>query len=289
MFTQFRSQYPTGGLVSELLQVHEGHYLVRTLVQVSGVTLASGMAAAPTLELAEDQARIRALALLDIHPPASSTSPLQNGSRHLEAAVPQPIEPAVVETPETTPLEPQSPPIQPIVQPVETSIPDVPVPEVTSTWEASESPLEEESSSWMPEDLSPLPEVDTAYSPPNLPEPSASAEEAVDFTEISIQINLELKHIGWTQKQENSYLKRIYGKNGRALLSDRELLEFLHYLQAYAQTTVELERLHWSNEQGSEYLEETYAKKSRALLNCDELQGFLSYLQTQPTPNEALF
>ncbi|NES97448.1 MAG: hypothetical protein F6K32_19955 [Desertifilum sp. SIO1I2] len=289
MFTQFRSQYPTGGLISEFLQVHEGHYLVRTLVQVSGVTLASGMAAAPTLELAEDQARIRALALLDIHPPAS----MQNGSRHLEAAVPKPIEPAVVETPETTPLEPQSPPVQPIVQPTEASLPDAPVPEVPSTWDASESPLAEEASSWMPEDLSsietPLPEPDTAYSPPPLPEPSANAEEAVDFTEISIQINLELKHIGWTQKQENSYLKRIYGKNGRALLSDRELLEFLHYLQAYAQTTVELERLHWSNDQGSEYLEETYAKKSRALLNCDELQGFLNYLQTQPTPNEALF
>lgn len=50
-----------GSLVTELLTIHEGHYVVRALVQVTGTTLATGMAAAPTIEIAEDQARIRAL------------------------------------------------------------------------------------------------------------------------------------------------------------------------------------------------------------------------------------
>lgn len=343
MFTQFRAQYPTGGLISELLQVHEGHYLVRTLVQVGGISLASGMASAATLELAEDRARIRALALLNIHPMASETtvrSPLSsppevektvsengaNGSASQAVETP-PIETehsVAVEMPKPNIAETRHEPVtvempQPSIretryEPVTETIPDWGIGQESESAEnamnAHQTPLssmeidaetlspEENSSSeipsWISDDVQSfdepdLPESPSGYGTPQFTEPDPNAEDGLDFTEISIQINLELKRIGWTQKQENSYLKRIYGKNGRALLSDRELLEFLHYLQAYAQTTVELDRLGWTNEQGSEYLEQTYGKKSRALLNCDELKGFLTYLQTQPTPNQALF
>lgn len=345
MFTQFRAQYPTGGLISELLQVHEGHYLVRTLVQVGGISLASGMASASTLELAEDRARIRALALLNIHPTASETtvrsplsSPLEvektvsengaNGSASQAAETPPfEIEHSVaVEMPQPNIAETRHD--EPVTiersqsniaetrhdEPVTEAIPDwdrVQEPEsAENAMSAHQTPLSsteidaetlspEENSfneipSWISDDVQSFDEPEPSESPsgygtPQFTEPDPNADDGLDFTEISIQINLELKRVGWTQKQENSYLKRIYGKNGRALLSDRELLEFLHYLQAYAQTTVELDRLGWSNEQGSEYLEQTYGKKSRALLNCDELKGFLTYLQTQPTPNQALF
>lgn len=68
MFTQFRVRYPKGCLISELVTIDHGKYVVRALVKVEDVTLATGLAAAETVELAEDQARTRALAVLGIHP-----------------------------------------------------------------------------------------------------------------------------------------------------------------------------------------------------------------------------
>ncbi len=74
LFAQFRARYPTGCLVSELLTIHEGNYVVRVLVQMGGTTLATGMASANDLELAEDRAKVRALEAmgitLSLHPAA---------------------------------------------------------------------------------------------------------------------------------------------------------------------------------------------------------------------------
>ncbi|NEO51829.1 MAG: hypothetical protein F6K54_01235 [Okeania sp. SIO3B5] len=66
MLERFRACYPTGCLISELITIHNGKYVVRVLVQVNGQTLASGLGAADTVELAEDQARKRSLAILPL-------------------------------------------------------------------------------------------------------------------------------------------------------------------------------------------------------------------------------
>ena len=64
ILTRLLALYPTGSLISELLQIHEGKFVVRASVQVDGVTRATGLAAVETLELAEDRARSRALMVL---------------------------------------------------------------------------------------------------------------------------------------------------------------------------------------------------------------------------------
>ncbi len=61
LFAQFQTRYPSGGLVTELLTIHDGNYVVKALVNVGDRAIATGMAAAPTIEAAEDQARLRAL------------------------------------------------------------------------------------------------------------------------------------------------------------------------------------------------------------------------------------
>jgi hypothetical protein len=61
MFAEFRAQYPTGSLVSKLIEAANGQYIIRVAVKVGGETVATGMAAAATLEEAEDRARVRAL------------------------------------------------------------------------------------------------------------------------------------------------------------------------------------------------------------------------------------
>lgn len=66
MLTQFRTRYPKGSLTSELLAIEHGKYIVKVLVQVEGITLATGLAASFSIEEAEDSARIRALATLNL-------------------------------------------------------------------------------------------------------------------------------------------------------------------------------------------------------------------------------
>ncbi|MEC4814089.1 MAG: hypothetical protein SAK29_12570 [Scytonema sp. PMC 1069.18] len=66
MLAQFQSKYPQGSLSAELVQIYHGKYIVRAIIQVEGVTRATGMAASETLEDAEDKARSRALMVLGI-------------------------------------------------------------------------------------------------------------------------------------------------------------------------------------------------------------------------------
>lgn len=77
LFAQFQTRYPSGGLTTELLTIHDGNYVVRALVNVGDRAIATGMAAAPTVEAAEDQARLRALQVFNqlSNPIALSESP----------------------------------------------------------------------------------------------------------------------------------------------------------------------------------------------------------------------
>src|SRR4028119_1335677 len=75
MFTQFRIHYPKGSLVTELLTIDHGKYVVRCLVQNEGTTLVTGLAAADSVELAEDRARTRALDFLGIDHSAVAKQP----------------------------------------------------------------------------------------------------------------------------------------------------------------------------------------------------------------------
>ncbi|BAC09447.1 hypothetical protein [Thermosynechococcus vestitus] len=74
--SEFHRRYPTGSIVSDLLQIHDGLFIVKTTLLVGETILATGMAAAPTLEQAEDSARQRALRLLGIHLPVQTEAEL---------------------------------------------------------------------------------------------------------------------------------------------------------------------------------------------------------------------
>lgn len=104
MLGEFRQRYPLGCLTSELLQIHEGHYLVRVTVQAGGVTLAMGLGGATTIEAAEDRARERALMALGLTPP-----PVKESSRPVlppTEVKPQPSPPATIETQAVTTVTP---------------------------------------------------------------------------------------------------------------------------------------------------------------------------------------
>ncbi len=242
---QFRSQHPAGGILSELVLYEQGQYVVRCCLTVGGEAIATALSAAPTVEAAEEQARDRALALftqLAAAGPYQGTSMAQTWAsvappaaiKAAESSPPPAINPTpppeIIPTPppavispspmegSDAPLEPKEleaggdrPPIAPIPDP----IPDPPAP-------IFDDPLPPE-----PEEPEPLPpEAFTPAPPP------AAPGEPIDFSDIIAKTNLELKRLGWTSEQGRTYIMETYGKRSRQFLTDSELVEFLHHLEA---------------------------------------------------------
>lgn len=70
-----RSQYPTGCLSADLIQVVHDQFVVQAKVHIEGVSIVTALASASTVEVAEDRARTRALEALGL-----STTPSLNHS-----------------------------------------------------------------------------------------------------------------------------------------------------------------------------------------------------------------
>ncbi len=98
MLTQFRIRYPQGSVISELVTIDHGKYIVRVSINVGTITLGTGLGGADTIEAAEDAARNRALGLLNLDT-ISVNSPNNNGSPVSETPN-QKTTPTTVGTPE---------------------------------------------------------------------------------------------------------------------------------------------------------------------------------------------
>ncbi len=316
MLAQFQSRYPTGSLISELLTIYHGKFLVRVLVQIDGVTRATGMAAAETLEEAEDKARNRAIAVMAIdqtssHLPSDASTQPATGAMlepktskefSLELVKPN-LNPSSFTTTEPlleldyasvspSPPEDAKPAIASVLEVKGTSkLSTVTVNQLapeddvfgefgmipeTHSQSGSESLTAVSSSN-----VTPL--VTPSYQPQAITEfeTQINLSEPIDLSEDLLTIGVKLQELGWTPEQESEYLERTYGKSSRQQLTPEQVQEFRRYLELFSQTTKELKALKWSNQRGREYLAQTYNRKSRQHLNIQELQEFLEYLQTE--------
>ncbi|MEH2060752.1 MAG: hypothetical protein V7K50_00530 [Nostoc sp.] len=290
MLAQFQSLYPKGSLISELVQIFQGKYIVRASVQIEGVTRATGMAAAETVEAAEDQARTRALIVLGI----------TNASPESVAFTSNPISPAQLNPSLNTKVGLNEPAAYssakdqdfvssqwPVVSDKEISIPPSRVrnikPEVVTSNEqyeySSAAPLASDTYSQdLGQNFSLTDNRELEFDPPvesleitfdNQPEnqtfPAISANNVTPFTPRSYS------------PQEDVATPTVTGKR-------KKKAEPVDLSDVIAKTDVELQRLGWTPEQGREHLIETYGKRGRTLLTEEELHGFLKYLQSQPDP-----
>ncbi|TAE56448.1 MAG: hypothetical protein EAZ76_04145 [Nostocales cyanobacterium] len=263
MLAQFQGLYPDGCILSELIQIFQGKYIVRVSLQVEGITRVTAMAAAETVEVAEDQARDRALMLLGVsktdvevktellsQPPLNTTySPYQSQF----VSVNEDTQPKTVTT-QNHDLQSKNPDYQPVSS---TSVAEtitkqqpalVSVPKLESKLEISSTP-EPEPQTRIPEQ----PEIPvnnpnnpnnvTPFTPRNYapsPETSSFSElgtrkkksEPVNLSDVIAQTDVQIERLGWTKEQGREHLKRTYGKLGRSLLSEEELLDFLEYLKS---------------------------------------------------------
>lgn len=242
MFSQFQARFPTGSLVSELLHIHDGHYVVKVMIQLGGVTLATGMSAADTIEQAEDQARIRALTVLGLEPPAYESQAHLMGHQSPARLNPSQVfareasESTLVGHSDWTPglaagKQPESAPEKPTE-----SVPELSTAEESPLDSASELELTLETHSPTP---APTPNLDLAQSgqngsgrrSPAAPSPPPISAP-VDLSDVIAQTSVELKRLGWTNAEGRDYLQQTYGKRSRQQLTDQELMDFLQHLQS---------------------------------------------------------
>ena len=242
MLTQFRHHYPQGSLISELINIDRGLYLVRVSIEANGVTLATGLAGADTVELAEDRARERAIAALGLE-----KLPLHHNQSDKETRILGDDEEInntshTVQSSQITQPTPEIKSPQPIPSPVEsenhqhqldftnTSSKEVLTKEVLTESNGEKPALETQE---YPRNIFDQPIVESSASPesPSDSEAESSPPVQIDFNEIRHKIDLEMKRLNWTKEQGRDYLLSTYGKRSRLHLLDDELFEFLHYLE----------------------------------------------------------
>jgi hypothetical protein len=79
MLQQLRTAYPEGCLITEIVSIEGGNYLIRTSVQIAGAILVNGFAISDDLEVAQDKALDRIMKMLGIKSDRSEESPSATG------------------------------------------------------------------------------------------------------------------------------------------------------------------------------------------------------------------
>jgi hypothetical protein len=290
MLAQFQSLYPKGSLISELVQIFQGKYIVRASVQIEGVTRATGMAAAETVEAAEDQARTRALIVLGITNATPESVAFTSNPISQEQLNPSlNTKGGLSESTYSSAKEDDFVGSQwPAVSDKEISMPPSKVrnikPEVVTTSNeqyeySSAAPLLSDTYSQdLGQNFPVTANRELEFDPPvekleitfdNQPEnqtfPPISANNVTPFTPRSYS------------PQEDVATPPVTGKR-------KKKAEPVDLSDVIAKTDVELQRLGWTPEQGREHLIKTYGKRGRTLLTEEELHGFLKFLQSEPDP-----
>ena len=280
MLIEFRSRYPTASLISELLTLHQGLYVVRTLVQMDGVTLATGMAAEPTIEQAEDRARVRAIAVLGTSVSVSEPTPARNLSESpVTTAASAPAFNTLHLGQGKTRARPTSTPMSsPGLSESQLSTPPAETnpafPEMEKSGPSSDQ--------WLSGGgYSESPATQSEFAPQSLPETSGFPDSPTradgdPFSEYKSpdepKSSLPTDY-GVPSSSDPAETQAQVTSSGSVDLSD-----------AIAQTTIEIKRLGWTTNQGRNHLKQHYGVPSRSQLSEDQLLDFLTYLKNQPSP-----
>ena len=241
MLQQFHRFYPQGSLVSELIEIDRGLYIVKVSAKQQDLVLGTGLAAANTVEAAEDQARERALRVVNCDNHNSATS-LLSPQKELNSAPPTAEQSTFVPSSsvETT-LDQVSVSGSPLVSTSAVTLESEPlVSSVSNTTvkpEIQTNIFDQPISS--PESVQPSETSTDVFEHPAIasnevavmPETKTSTVE-FDFNEIKHRIDLEMKRLNWTKEQGRDYLLGTYGKRSRLHLTDDELLEFLSHIES---------------------------------------------------------
>jgi hypothetical protein len=309
MLRQFRTRYPQGSLISELIAIDHGKYIVKVSVTVDGVTLGTALAGADRIETAEDQARDRALATLalDGNEEIKTTEP--------ETSKPSIIPKAAIKSTETdNVVEPRSPGVSVDLQETESNSLASPSQEkppaalflsttttpnldkefldrngekeknVTATKTSAD--ISVESRSRLAGAAAPLsfPDNKSQNLPSEMPINSELEQQGTDFSSNIFEQPSIAEPTETVSSWEIDAPSDEPPEPSISLtpVETTETIE-IDFNEIKNKTDVEIKRLSWTKEQGRDFLLKTYGKRSRLHLTDEELLDFLHYLESQPT------
>ncbi len=305
MLAQFQSLYPTGCLITELVQIDRGKYIVRSSVQIEGVTRATGMAAAETIEEAEDRSRTRALMVLAMKEEAQTEVQNKVQQKEVSASLEtnlQVLENRALSSPvaEASKYANTNANSETVTQTAPSSTPPINSNEVTQTQLSNTASISRDEVT-QGSDVSPTPEVFSAEDNSDIysedfdkpfPIPTYNEPEfdtPIENTDIASQNQLD--EVDETSSNLTSLNKSTIGKTTKKTTKTstskrKKKVEPIDLSDVIAKTDVEMERLGWTAQQGRQYLINTYGKRGRTLLSEEELLDFLQYLESIPTQTE---
>lgn len=279
MLAKFRNRYPQGSLVSELIQIDRGIYIVKVSVQIEGIILATALAGANTVEQAEDAARERAIAALYLDKlPASN----EINSANVNSINDSGMNPPATTELSSKPLEPQkfadnqkninfSKSQSELFEPSQSP--------VTTTETGEKIPQNNLSSNQIIANNSP---EESSFAQANLE--SNQGEEAIkpQVTSRDLFGNTFTAEIPEEVAFSDNNIESV-GENNVIATSTSEMAA-MDFNEIKQKTDIEIKRLSWTKEQGKEFLMTHYGKKSRLHLTDEQLLEFLRYLEKLPNP-----
>ena len=279
MLAKFRHRYPQGSLVSELVKIDRGRYIVKAIVQVDDTVLATALAGADTVENAEDAARERAIATLFLDNPF----PINNSnSKTISKANDSQPAPQTKAEPLDEPLIPQKFPNDPKI--VNFSKPQS---EISSHGlvppETTNDPLRVSDNSDSATDTIP----DKSLEAIPRTQPHLEAEQVENLVQsASISSNLFGDTYAAEIPEGISLSDRsvVTANSETDLVTTTPEIEAMDFNEIKQKTDIEIKRLSWTKDQGKEFLMSHYGKRSRLHLTDEQLLEFLRYLEKLPSP-----
>ena len=278
VLAKFRQRYPQGSLVSELVGTDRGTFIVKVSVIVNETVLATGLAGADRVEMAEDLARERAIAILVLDSQDTAT-PTKNS-----VSEPKSQKDTVITSSQPSPSTKSAPPLTTAQKQDETNnssknnsskieaskavdFPDYPAKQEPPSYSVSPQP------DFTPETDTEI--VDNGRIIEKAIEPQEAAKNSANLFEGTADSSPDLISQDLSQDSEN--LSRE--------ISSSDTLEEVNFNEIKHQTDLEIKRLGWTKDDGREFLKSRYGKRSRLQLTDEQLLEFLQYLASQPSPS----
>jgi len=234
MFAQFRSQYPQGRIQTEMLPKIDGLHAFRAIVSEGDAIMGTATAVDSDLEIAEDRAIKRALAIAGLafdnafdhsYGNYGGRSPmLTQVSREPINSLPSANFNALGSAGNLI-SHTDSHPVTHTTQTIQSE----PTIDYGSEYGVNDH---------LPEsDIHDEPSEAVTTPPETTPAPIKAsalqiAPEPVDLSDAISKIDVEMERLSWTKPQGRDYLVRTFEKKSRQQLTNDELLQFLSHLKA---------------------------------------------------------
>ena len=286
VLAKFRQHYPQGSLVSELIDIDRGTYIVGVSVIINNIVLSTGLAGADTVETAEDLARERAIAALMLDSYNLSESGNLDRTKSQNNAVTGITKEALTKaasSEQKLTLEDKS-----SIENDKVQLPEDIAPPVV---QSAPNVLSSTEDSTLTTPLSFEPEIQEQTNNNDV----AVEETAAPLTEQSVSSSANLfagtsNLDAYKALQDNPTSSEASEKTSttsaiNAETSQVDILEEVNFNEIKHQTDLEIKRLGWTKDDGREFLKSRYGKRSRLQLTDRQLLEFLQYLASQPSPS----